>query len=49
MAVPHDTIAVLVLWEDTANAQFRLEQVFKDCTDVLANCAYQAERTGGYQ
>lgn len=48
MAVPRDTIAVLVSREDTANAQFRRERVFKDHTDVLANSDYQAEWAGGY-
>ena len=37
MAVNHGTIAFLALREDIPNAQYRLEQVFKDCTDVLAH------------
>lgn len=46
MAVPHDTIAALVLLEDVTKEQFRLERVFKDRADVLAQDdeAHQAER-----
>lgn len=37
MAVPHGTLATLALLEEIADAQFKLERVFRHRTDVLAH------------
>ena len=44
MAALHETTAALVLREDAAREQFRREQVFKGCTEVLAHNGNRSSR-----